>query len=167
MELLRRDKGPNLGHRVAYYDGSDKVWSSMFVFPDAIKNGDTALLAHGMTIYDYMYKIDTPEYDRVKATTENLVQEVGSRQKMCELAHYYDRALTWSCSVRSQAFSPCTPGVGVYGSWTSGEERVSFCLAYLNYQDVITSTGFYLISRMLLNVPKSSQQTERGFLIIE
>ena len=106
MELLRRDKKPNLGHMVAYYNGSDEVWSSMLVFPDAVKNGDTALLAHGMTIYDYMYKIDTPEYDRVKATTENLVQEVGSRQKRCELAHDYDRAMTWSCSVRSQAFSP-------------------------------------------------------------
>ena len=133
MELLRRDKGPNLGHMVAYYTGSDEVWSSMFVFPDAVKNGDTALLAHGMTIYDYMYKIDTREYDRVKVTTENLVQEVGSRQNRCQLAHDYDRAITWSCSVCSQAFSPCTLGVGVYGSWTSGEERVSFCLAYLNF----------------------------------
>ena len=62
-----------------------------------------------------MNKIRTPEYDRVKATTENLIQEVGSRQKSCELAHDYDRAI-WNCSVRSQVFSPCTPGVAVYGS---------------------------------------------------
>ena len=81
------------------------VWSS----PDAVKSGDTALLAQGMTIYDYMYKIETPEYDRAKVTTENLVQEVGSRPKRCQLAHDYDRAMTWSCSVCSQAFSPCTP----------------------------------------------------------
>ena len=30
--------------------------------------------------------------------------------------------MNWSCSARSQAFSPCTPRVGVYGSWTSGGE---------------------------------------------
>ena len=79
------------------------------------------------------WKIETPEYDRARVTTENLVQEVGSRPKRCQLAHDYDRAMTWSCSVCSQAFSSCTPGVGVNGSWTSGEERVIFCLAYLNF----------------------------------
>ena len=42
MELLRRDKGPNFGHMVAYYNGSDEVWSSMLVFSDVVKNGDTA-----------------------------------------------------------------------------------------------------------------------------
>ena len=42
MELLRKDKGPSFGHMVAYY-GSDEVWScSVLVFPDAVKNGDTA-----------------------------------------------------------------------------------------------------------------------------
>ena len=46
----------------------------MLVFPEAFK------LAHGINIYDYMNKIDTLEYGRVKATTENLVQEVGLRQ---------------------------------------------------------------------------------------
>jgi len=115
MELLRRDKGPSLGHMVAYY-GSDEVGSSVLVFPYAVKNGDIAFkLSHGMNI-DYMNKIDTPEYGRVKATAENLVQEVGLRQRRCEFAHDYDRAMNWSCSARSQAFSPCTRGVGVYGS---------------------------------------------------
>ena len=53
----------------------------MLVFPEAVKNGVTAFeLAHGINIYDYMNKIDTLEYGRVKATTENLVQEVGLRQ---------------------------------------------------------------------------------------
>ena len=80
MELLSRDKGPSLGHMVAYY-GSDEVCSSVLGFPDVVKYGDTVFeLAHGMNIYDYMYKIDTPEYGRVKATTENLVQEVGLRK---------------------------------------------------------------------------------------
>ena len=42
MELLRKDKGPSFVHMVAYY-GSDEVWScSVLVFPDAVKNGDTA-----------------------------------------------------------------------------------------------------------------------------
>ena len=31
-------------------------------------------------LYDYMYKIDTPEYGRGKATTENLIQKVVLRQ---------------------------------------------------------------------------------------
>lgn len=93
MELLRRDKGPSLGHMVAYY-GSDEVWSSMLVFPEAVKNGDTAFeLAHGMNIYDYMYKVDTLEYVPGKATTDNLVPDLGSRQRRCEFAHNYDRAM--------------------------------------------------------------------------
>ena len=122
MELLRREKEPSLGHMIAHY-GCDEVCSSVLVFPDAVKNGDTAFeLAHGMNIYDYMYKIDTPEYGRAKATKENLVQEVGLRQRRCEFAHDYDRAMNWSCSARSKAFSPCTPGVGVYRSWKSGGE---------------------------------------------
>ena len=34
---------------------------AVLVFPDAVKNGDTAFeLAHGMNIYDFMYKI-TPQ----------------------------------------------------------------------------------------------------------
>ena len=116
MELLRGDKEPSLGHMVAYYS-SEEVWSSMLVFPEAVKNGDTAFkLPHGINIYDYMNKIDTLEYGRVKATTENLVQEVGLRQRRCEFAHNYDRAMNWSCSAHSQAFSPCTPGLGAYGS---------------------------------------------------
>ena len=93
MELLRRDKGPSLGHMVAYY-GSDEVGSSVLVFPHAVKDGDTAFkLAHGKNIYDYMNKIDTPENGRVKATTENLVQEVGLRQRRWEFAHDNDRAM--------------------------------------------------------------------------
>ena len=93
MELLRSDKGPSLGHMVAYY-GSDEVWSSMLVFPDAVKNGVTAFeLAHGMNIYDYMYKVDTLEYVPGKATTNNLVRDLGSQQRRCEFAHNYDRAM--------------------------------------------------------------------------
>lgn len=93
MELLRRDKGPSLGHMVAYY-GSDEVWSSMLVFPEAVKNGDAAFEpAHGMNIYDYLYKVDTPEYVPGKATTENLVGDLGSQKRKCEFAHNYDHAM--------------------------------------------------------------------------
>ena len=28
MELLRRDKGPSLGHMISYINGSDEVWTS-------------------------------------------------------------------------------------------------------------------------------------------
>ena len=155
MELLRREKGPSLGHMVAYY-GSNEVCSSVGFSWCGQKRWYSVWACSWHEHLRLHVQNYTPEYGRVKATTENLVQEVGLRQRRCEFAHDYDRAMTWSCTARSQAFSPCTPEVGVCGSWTSGEERVSFCLAHLNYLDVSTSTGFYLISRMLLNVPKSS-----------
>ena len=101
-----------------------------------------------------MYKIDTPEYGRGKTLTENLIQKVGLRQRRSEFAHDHDRALNWSCSVRSQAFSPCTPEVGVYESCTyrGGEGQLLSRILKLAGCNHVN----YLISRMLLNVPKSS-----------
>ena len=59
MELLRRDKGPSLGHMVGYY-ASDEVWAAMLAFPEAVKDsGDTAFeRAHGMNLYNYMYRAE-------------------------------------------------------------------------------------------------------------
>ena len=93
MELLRRDKGPSLGHMVGYY-GSDEVWTAMLAFPEAVKNGDTAFeLAHGMNIYDYMYKVQDVEYFSDKNKLGNIAQGIGTQQRRCEFADNYDHAM--------------------------------------------------------------------------
>ena len=83
MELLRRDKGPSLGHMVSYY-GSDEVWTAMFGLPEAIKHGgDTAFeLAHGMNLYDYMYKVEELEYsfDKTNLNIGDVASEMGTKQ---------------------------------------------------------------------------------------
>ena len=74
MELLRRDKGPSLGHMVGYY-GSDELLTAMLAFPEAIKNGDRAFeLAHGMKTYGYMHKVQELEYCPNKRKPENVTQ---------------------------------------------------------------------------------------------
>ena len=114
MELLRRDKGPSLGHMVGYY-ASDEVWAAMLAFPQAVKDdGDTAFeLAHGMNLYDYMYRAEELEYS---APTKS-----------------EDR---WSWTARSQLCLQRTPRSSAIESWTLGEERVSFYLRFLNCQTV-------------------------------
>ena len=94
MELLRRDKGPSLGHMVSYY-GSDEVWTAMLAFPEAVKHGDdTAFeLAHGMNIYEYMYKVDELEYSPKNTTPKNVASEMGAKRKRLEFANNYDRAM--------------------------------------------------------------------------
>ena len=95
MELLRRDKGPSLGHMVSYY-GSDEVWISMLGLPEAIKHGgDTAFeLAHGMNIYDYMYKVEELEYSTDKTKPGDLASVMGTKERRRQFANNYDRAMT-------------------------------------------------------------------------
>ena len=73
MELLRRDKGSSLGHMVSYY-GSDEIWTAMLALPEAIKHGgDTAFeIAHGMSFYDYMYKVEDLEYSANETKPRNV-----------------------------------------------------------------------------------------------
>ena len=94
MELLRRDKGPSLGHMVSYY-GSDEVWTSMLGLPEAIKHGgDTAFeLAHGMNIYDYMYKVEELEYSTDKTKPGDLASVMGTKERRRQFANNYDRAM--------------------------------------------------------------------------
>lgn len=94
MELLRRDKGPSLGHMVSYY-GSDEVWTAMLGLPEAIKHGgDTAFeLAHGMNLYDYMYKVEELEYSSNKTNLGVVASEMGTKQRRREFADNYDRAI--------------------------------------------------------------------------
>lgn len=93
MELLRRDKGPSLGHMVSYY-GSDEVWTAMLALPESIKHGgDTAFeLAHGMNLYDYMYKVEELEYSN-KTKPRDVASEMGTKQRRLEFADNYDRAM--------------------------------------------------------------------------
>ena len=93
MELLRRDKGPSLGHMVGYY-GSNELWTAMLAFPEAIKNGDGAFeLAHGMNTYEYMNKVQELEYCPNKRKPENVAQGMGTPQGRCDFADNYDQAM--------------------------------------------------------------------------
>ena len=94
MELLRRDKGPSLGHMVGYY-ASDEVWAAMLAFPKAVKDGgDTAFeLAHGMNLYDYMYRAEELEYSS-PTKSEDMASDMGTKQRRSEFAHNYDRAMS-------------------------------------------------------------------------
>ncbi|RMX44590.1 hypothetical protein pdam_00002715 [Pocillopora damicornis] len=93
MELLRRDNGPSLGHKVGYYR-SVEVWAAMLAFPEAVKDGgDTAFeLAHGMNLYDYMYRAEELEYS-ASTKSEDMASDMGTKQRRSEFAHSYDRAM--------------------------------------------------------------------------
>ena len=110
MELLRRDKGPSLGHMVGYY-GSDEFWTAMLAIPEAIKRGgDTAFeLAHGMNLYDYMYKVGELEYSLDKMKPENPASEMGTKQRQqrrSEFAHNYDHAMNMLSQLELHSAQP-------------------------------------------------------------
>ena len=109
MELLRRDKGPSLGHMVGYY-GSDELWTAMLAFPEAIKNdenGDTAFeLAHGMNIYDYMYKVQELQYGLDKTKPVNVAQGMGTKQRRWAFANNYDDAMNMLSQLEMHSAQP-------------------------------------------------------------
>lgn len=93
IELLRRDKGPSLGHMVGYY-GSDELWLAMLAFPEAIKTGDAAFeLAHGISFFDYMNKIQEIDYSVNRESAGNLVVGMGTQQRRSDFANNYDHAM--------------------------------------------------------------------------
>lgn len=105
MELLRRDKGPSLGHMVEYY-GSDEVWAAMLAFPEAVKYGDTAFeRAHGMNLYDYMYRAGKLEYS-VPTKSENMASDMGTNQRRLEFAQNYDRAMSMLSQMELDSAQP-------------------------------------------------------------
>ena len=57
-----------------------------------------------MTVYHYMYKIHTPEYGSVKATRENLIQEVGSWQKKGANSHMIITELSGTAQFAAKRF---------------------------------------------------------------
>ena len=112
MELLRRDKGPSLGHMVSYY-GSDEVWTAMLGLPEAIKHGgDTAFeLAHGMNLYDYMYKVEELEYSSDKTNLGHVASEIGTKRRRLEFADNYDRAMNMLSQLELHNAQPSVPSV--------------------------------------------------------
>lgn len=93
MQLLRRDKGPSLGHMVGYHT-SDEMWTAMLDFPEAVKTGNTAFeLAHGMNLFDYMFKVQSSEYCTGKLKSVNVMGGMGSSQRRRELAENYNHAM--------------------------------------------------------------------------
>ena len=109
MKLLRRDKGPSLGHMVGYY-GSDEVWTAMLAFPEEIKNGDTDHtafeLAHGMNFYDYMYKVQELEYCPDKAKPGNVAHGMGTKQRRREFADNYHHAVSMLSQLELHSAQP-------------------------------------------------------------
>ena len=107
MELLRRDKGPSLGHMVGYY-GSDEIWTAMLALPDAIKHGgDTAFeIAHGMNPYDYMFKVEGLEYSANETKPRNVASEMGTKERRREFAANYERAMNMVTQLDLQDAQP-------------------------------------------------------------
>ena len=106
MELLRRDNGPSLGHKVGYY-GSVEVWAAMLAFPEAVKDGgDTAFeLAHGMNLYDHMNRAEELEYS-APTKSEDMASDMGTKQRRSEFAHSYDRAMSMLSQMELDSAQP-------------------------------------------------------------
>ena len=79
MELLRKDKGPSLGQMVGYY-ASDELWAAMLAFREAVKDsGGTAFgRAHGLNLYDYMYRAEEMEYF-APTMSGNMASDMGMK----------------------------------------------------------------------------------------
>ena len=73
--------GPSLGHKVGYY-ASDEVWAAMLAFPEAVKDGGDTLFerAHGMNLYDYMYRAEEMEYS-APTKSEDKASDMGTKQR--------------------------------------------------------------------------------------
>ena len=83
MELLRRDNGPSLGHKVGYY-GSVEVWAAMWAFPEAVKDGgDTAF----------------------KLAQDN-ASDMGTKQRRSEFAHSYDLPMSMLSQMELDSAQP-------------------------------------------------------------
>ena len=94
MELLRKDKGPSLGQMVGYY-ASDELWAAMLAFREAVKDsGGTAFeRAHGLNLYDYMYRAEEMEYF-APTRSGDMASDMGMKQRRSEFAHNYNRAMS-------------------------------------------------------------------------
>ena len=106
MELLRRDNGPSLGHKVGYY-GSVEVWPAMLAFPQAVKDGGDIAFerAHGMNVYDYIYRAEELEYS-APTKSEDMASDMGTKQRRSEFAYSYDRAMSMLSQMELDSAQP-------------------------------------------------------------
>lgn len=89
MELLRRDKGPSLGHMVSYYS-SEEHFSALRHLPESVRKGEPAfILEHGMTHYEYMNDIKDCPYEASKMFKGSSMHPIGSDERRKELAEVY------------------------------------------------------------------------------
>ena len=50
-------------------------------------------LAHGMNLYDYIYKVEEMEYSTDKSKLGDVVSEMGTKERRRDFADNYDRAM--------------------------------------------------------------------------
>ncbi|KAK3735656.1 hypothetical protein QZH41_002556 [Actinostola sp. cb2023] len=95
MELLRRDKGPSLGHLVEYFC-SEEHFSAMRYMAECVRNGQQAfVLEHGMSHFDYMNDTEKCSYDKEKMFKGSSEHLIGSHERRKELADNYQSAMTY------------------------------------------------------------------------
>ncbi|KXJ24419.1 6-hydroxytryprostatin B O-methyltransferase [Exaiptasia diaphana] len=93
MELLRRDKGPSLGHLVHYY-GSEEHFFALGMLPECVRHGKPAFkLQHGMSHYNYMSDMTTHPYSESKMVMGSSQHLIGSNERRREFAQNYIHAM--------------------------------------------------------------------------
>ncbi|KAK3701528.1 hypothetical protein QZH41_007905 [Actinostola sp. cb2023] len=134
MELLRRDKGPSLGHMLEYF-GSDEFIMATRQMATSIRHGEPAfVLEHGMTHLQYMYEFDQSPDDKGKTSEGS--SEHPSYDRRRELANNYESAMAYMTDL---LILPEDPGVhNVYKAfpWSTCSRLV----------DMGGSTGYFLAS---------------------
>ena len=92
MELLRRDKGPSLGHYFIYQSG-DEHFSALRSLGACVKHGKPSfVLTHGMDHFTYMYDLEKC-YDQAKMFDGSSEHKIGSDERRSEFAENYSSAM--------------------------------------------------------------------------
>ncbi|KAK3733239.1 hypothetical protein QZH41_002011 [Actinostola sp. cb2023] len=96
MELLRRDKGPSLGHLVEYLC-SEEHFSAMRSMAECVRNGQQAfVLEHGMSHTDYMNDTEKCSYAKEKMFKGSSEHLIGSHERRKEMAENHQNAMAYS-----------------------------------------------------------------------
>ncbi|XP_028512910.1 uncharacterized protein LOC110232448 [Exaiptasia diaphana] len=92
MEVLRRDKGPSVGHAFEYYC-SEEHYSALRSLGSCVKQGKPAfILEHGMDHFTYMYDL-VKCYDQSKMFEGSSEHKIGSDDRRREFADNYSSAM--------------------------------------------------------------------------
>ncbi|KXJ10491.1 Aclacinomycin 10-hydroxylase RdmB [Exaiptasia diaphana] len=94
MELLRRDKGPSIGHLFEYHSSEEHV-SALRSLGSCVKQGKPAfVLDHGMNHVEYMYNLEKC-YDQTKMYEGTSEFKIGSDDRRREFADNYSSAVAY------------------------------------------------------------------------